>query len=141
MSRYYNGDISGKFMFGIQDSDAADQFGVEGVRPNILEYYYDIDDLPKVEKRLDELNNILKGDGNKVEDYINKKRVNELNDILKGGDNRINNSYTTTDIASALNMSEKHVNELLLYIADKRLGKEIYDALIELKQCYFEAEL
>ena len=30
MGRYYEGDINGKFMFGVQASNAADRFGVEG---------------------------------------------------------------------------------------------------------------
>jgi len=30
MGRYYDGDISGKFWFGVQSSDAADRFGVKG---------------------------------------------------------------------------------------------------------------
>ena len=30
MGRYYNGDIEGKFWFGVQSSDDADFFGKEG---------------------------------------------------------------------------------------------------------------
>ena len=30
MGRYYSGDIEGKFWFGIQESNDADNFGVEG---------------------------------------------------------------------------------------------------------------
>ena len=30
MGRYYNGDIEGKFWFGVQSSDDADFFGVDG---------------------------------------------------------------------------------------------------------------
>ena len=40
MGRYYTGDIEGKFAFGVQASDAADQFGVEGQTPEYLEYYF-----------------------------------------------------------------------------------------------------
>ena len=38
MGRYYNGDIEGKFWFAVQSSDDADYFGVEGQRPEMLEY-------------------------------------------------------------------------------------------------------
>ena len=40
MGRYYSGDIEGKFGFAIQNSNAADRFGVTGQTPNFLEYYF-----------------------------------------------------------------------------------------------------
>lgn len=40
MGRYYSGDIEGKCWFGIQDSDAADRFGVTGTTPEYLEYHF-----------------------------------------------------------------------------------------------------
>jgi hypothetical protein len=45
MGRYYSGDIEGKFWFALQDSDAADRFGVEGDQPNYITYYFDEDNL------------------------------------------------------------------------------------------------
>jgi hypothetical protein len=39
MGRYYTGDIEGKFMFGVQSSDDANFFGVEG-ESRSLDYYY-----------------------------------------------------------------------------------------------------
>ena len=33
MGRWYSGDVEGKFWFGIQDSNAADRFGVTGHQP------------------------------------------------------------------------------------------------------------
>lgn len=52
MGRYYDGDIQGKFAFGIQDSTAADRFGVEGITPNYLEYYFDESSLEDLEAEL-----------------------------------------------------------------------------------------
>jgi len=47
MGRYYTGDIEGKFVFGIQSSDAADRFGAH--KP-ALKIYFDLykieDDAP-----------------------------------------------------------------------------------------------
>ena len=37
MGRYYNGDIEGKFWFGVQSSDDADFFGQQGQEPNLGE--------------------------------------------------------------------------------------------------------
>ena len=34
MGRYYNGDIEGKFWFGVQSSDDGDFFGSKGEEPN-----------------------------------------------------------------------------------------------------------
>ena len=36
MGRYYEGDISGKFAFGVQSSTAADRFGVDPTKPNYV---------------------------------------------------------------------------------------------------------
>ena len=32
MGRYYRGDIEGKFLFGIQESNDADFFGTKGIQ-------------------------------------------------------------------------------------------------------------
>ena len=40
MGRYYEGDIEGKFWFGVQSSDDADFFGCEGRPPSVLEKKY-----------------------------------------------------------------------------------------------------
>ena len=52
MGRYYDGDIEGKFWFAVQDSDAADRFGVTGVEPSELYYYFDNESLKGVEAEL-----------------------------------------------------------------------------------------
>ena len=43
MGRWYSGSIEGKFWFAIQDSNAADRFGVVGHQPEELYYNFDID--------------------------------------------------------------------------------------------------
>jgi hypothetical protein len=46
MGRYYTGDIEGKFMFGVQSSDDANFFGVEGESRSLDYYYSEEDTLP-----------------------------------------------------------------------------------------------
>ena len=65
MGRYYDGDINGKFMFAVQSSAAADRFGSEG-NHNYLEYYFDDEHLPTIEKELA----LLKEDFEKVEEFF-----------------------------------------------------------------------
>ena len=48
MGRFYNGDIEGKFWFGVQASDDASFFGGGESEPNYLNYYFDKSDLPKI---------------------------------------------------------------------------------------------
>ena len=52
MGRYYSGDIEGKFWFAVQSSNAADRFGSIGYEPDYLEYYFNEDNLPDVQKEL-----------------------------------------------------------------------------------------
>lgn len=55
MGRYYEGDINGKFVFGLQSSTAADQFGVTGVPPNYLDYWFDESNIPDIKEGLKQL--------------------------------------------------------------------------------------
>jgi len=57
MGRYYDGDIEGKFWFGLQGSDAPERFGAQEQEPNVTEYYVDRDDLPLVIKEIEKIEN------------------------------------------------------------------------------------
>lgn len=65
MGRYYFGDIEGKFAFALQASNAADRFGVIGEQPEVLQYYFDSDNLSDVEE---ELRAIIKNFGDRFAD-------------------------------------------------------------------------
>ena len=52
MGRYYSGDIEGKFMFAVQNSNAADRFGATGCYPNTIEYHFDEDHLEDINEEL-----------------------------------------------------------------------------------------
>ena len=67
MGRYYNGDIEGKFWFGLQSSAAADRFGCEGTATH-LEYYFDEEELPQIESEIKKIEDAI--DEKKIESYL-----------------------------------------------------------------------
>ena len=119
MGRFYSGDIEGKFWFGLQYSDAADRFGVEGTRPETLNYYFDEDNLEGVEE---EIKNIEESLGDKVEIIDNFFKENKWYN-----DEKLKGLGVTRD-------------ELSNY-ADLCLGKQIRDCIKEMGRCVFDAEL
>ena len=124
MGRYINGDINLKLWFGIQDSDAADRFGVTGHQPEELYYNFDIDSLPEIYQ---ELSNIAKSLGSNL--ILLHKFFEE------------NTSYTDEKLAEYLNVDEKEAKNLLKDYADFELGLKIANAVQTTGQCEFTAEL
>lgn len=124
MGRYYYGDIEGKFWFAVQSSDAADRFGVIGREPNYLEYYFEEDDLPNIEKELKQIEITLGDYLQKIEDFF--KSVNY---------------YTDEELAEAIGVEAEDARYYLREYADYELGKKIRDHVIEHGQCDFSAEL
>jgi hypothetical protein len=129
MGRYYNGDIEGKFWFGVQSSDDADFFGVEG-KPRFYHYYFSEDDKKKVHKGLLECSRVLQGYMvaldkffEEHDSYNDKMLLEFLNKNVKG--------LTT----------EEKAKELLEWYARLHLGRKIYKCIDEQGECDFEAEL
>ena len=117
MGRYYNGDIQGKFMFAVQPSNAADRFGSVGQIPDIIEYHFDEEHLPKINEELAELK-----DGH-------EKVTKFFESIGNGGYNdKMADEYGITD------------QDLMDY-ADYNLGSQIKQCIEEDGSCFFEAEL
>lgn len=48
MGRYYNGDVEGKFWFGVQGSDAPERFGASERERGYIDYSIDRDSLPEI---------------------------------------------------------------------------------------------
>lgn len=118
MGRYYNGDIEGKFWFAIQDSNAADRFGVTGEPPNTLQYYFSEDDLDSVNAEI-----------NKIKENLGFKLVvieKFFQDNLGWNEEMLAKAHITTQ-------------ELSEY-ADLQLGIKIRDSIVDIGQCSFEAE-
>lgn len=124
MGRYYNGDIEGKFWFGVQDSNDADFFGVEGVEPSYLGYYFAKSDIPKVKKGITECRREL-GDYERKFDKFFKKH----------------NGYDDEQLAEALGVDVATMRIRLEWYARLRLGAKILKCLETMGQCYFKAEL
>jgi hypothetical protein len=118
MGRYFSGDINGKFWFAVQSSDCADRFGVSGVQPNVLQYYFGEDDLEAVEE---EIKNIEEALGDKV--------------------SIIDEFFASRESYNDKMLEEAGITgEELSEYADLELGKKIRDCIKQDGQCEFEAE-
>ena len=124
MGRYYFGSIEGKFWPTVQNSDAADRFGVTGHQPEELYYYFDQEDLPGVYQ---ELSNIAKSLGSNLMPL--HKFFTE------------NTGYTDEKLAEYLNVDLSVTRQLLREYADYELGLKIANAVQTTGQCEFTAEL
>lgn len=123
MGRYYSGDISGKFWFAVQNSNAPDRFGKIGYEPNYLEYFFEESDLEKVQLEL-----------KKIEDSIgidNSKKLNEFFEKTNGYNDSIMEEHNVLEIW----------NKYKSDYSDYQLGKKIEKCLIENNKCEFQAEL
>jgi hypothetical protein len=119
MGRYYDGDINGKFWFGLQASDAADRFGSIGQVPDYLTYWFDEDHRQRLESELKSIEGEM---GTQLE-LFNKFFEN-------------NTTYSDEKMAGAgLDLS------LFSDYADYLLGKKILDCINEHGSCHFSAEL
>jgi len=122
MGRYYNGDIEGKFWFGVQSSNDADFFGVDGYQPERLEYEFQTENLPEVEKGIAKCKKELGEYKKKMDDFF--KEVNGYND----------------DIVKEHGFNVYEFNDKLEWYARLKLGENIYKYLKKNGSCYFEAE-
>ena len=128
MGRYYNGDIEGKFWFGVQSSDDADFFGKEGEASHI-NYYYDEEDLTTIEKQLKFCEETL------------GKHFKEIKKFFSDLDKSKRSGYNNEMIEKSLKVSSKRVTFILTWYARWVLGEQIRKCVKEKNQCNFEAEL
>ena len=125
MGRYYNGDIEGKFWFGVQSSVDATFFGVEPYEPNYVNYYFEKDEhLDMVKNGIDECKEKL-GKNKKILDTFFGK----------------NNGYNDEMIVEQTNIKKEEIDYLLKWYARLDLGNNIYECLKKNGECNFEAEL
>ena len=129
MGRYYTGDIDGKFMFGVQSSDDANFFGVEG-ESRFLDYYYGEDTLPSVEEGVKECEGVLGEYLKHIEQFF--KENDSFNDERLA-------KYLTKSLGK--DVTEENTRFNLEWYARLELGREIRDCIKEHGQCNFEAEL
>ena len=124
MGRDYSGSINGRFWATVQNSDAADRFGVIGHQPEELYYYFSEEDLPGIYQ---ELSNIATNLGSNL---ILLHKFFEEND-----------SYSDEKVAEYLNVEPGAVQKILKDYADFELGLKIANAVQTTGQCEFTAEL
>jgi len=127
MGRYYSGDIEGKFVFGVQDSTAADRFGVEGCEPNYLEYYFNEDNLEDLESELKEMEKWFEEYGTPIMTYYDLFGSDEQpmpleKYLLEGGLKTMN-------------------EEQWAQYYDYHLGRKILECIKSQGDCSFQAEL
>jgi hypothetical protein len=129
MGRYYNGDIEGKFWFGVQASDDADFFGVTG-SPSYIEYYFDLEDSDKVKSGIEKCESNL---------GKNLKRLDEFFDSNSGYNDQMLIEYWKEKFEVELDADS--ISQMLKWYARYYLGKKIFDCIEETGQCAFSAEL
>ncbi len=117
MGRYYDGDIEGKFWFGVQSSSAADRFGSEGTC-GYLDYYFDEEELPTVEAEIKSIEDSI--DEKNIESYLYGEKGGYTNETLE------QNGITQVQLSD---------------YADLLLGRKIRDCIKENGECNFTAEL
>ena len=124
MGRDISGDINHRLWFAVQDSNAADRFGVTGYQPEELYYDFGISSLPEIYQ---ELSNIATSLGS---------NLISLHKFFKE-----NTSYTDEKVAEYLGVEEDVAKKLLKDYADFELGLKIAEAVRTTGQCEFTAEL
>ena len=129
MGRYYNGDIEGKFWFGVQSSDDGEFFGARELEPLYVTYI--VEDIKEVEDGLDMCILNL---------GANKKRLDEFFDSCEHGynDEMIIKWYKDKH---KLTIDEGFVSKMLTWYARLDLGEKIKKCMVENDYCEFTAEL
>ena len=124
MGRYTRGGIEHKFWFGVQNSNAADRFGVTGEQPSELYYYFNKDEhLDTVRTELTLIKNKL------------GKGLEKLDKFFEG-----TFAYTDKQLVDYLGKTDKEVELLLKDYADLILGNKILKQLETTGSCEFTAE-
>lgn len=124
MGRYYDGDINGKFWFGVQDSDDASFFGGDKPEPQCLEYFFNTKDLPKIESGLATCKEKLSGYTTRLDKFF--KRHAYYNDEM---------------LVKSLKVDKAKVSELLEWYARLELGTKIRKCVKKQGTCSFIAEM
>lgn len=165
MGRYYNGDIEGKFWFGVQSSTDADFFGVihEEVyykkcgceadercdcEEKLHSHSEDCDESCK--KEFDEAS--VYGEPSCVRYQFVKRDIKDVKEgievcLIKLGEykDKLDTYYNKEDlditIESYLDVSKERAHKLVEWFARLTLGQQILDCLNEKDRCFFTCEI
>ena len=129
MGRYYDGDIEGKFWFGVQSSDDAEFFGAKEREPMFVKY--GVEDMAEVDRGLDMCILNL---------GANKERLDKFFDSCEHGYNdEMLIKYYKDKVK--LTIDEDFVRKMLIWYARLDLGEKIKKCMVEKGFCEFRAEL
>tara|TARA_R100000781_G_C4060958_1_gene120989 strand:- start:328 stop:720 length:393 start_codon:yes stop_codon:yes gene_type:complete len=130
MGRYYQGDIEGKFWFGVQSSADADFFGDEG-QASHLHYYFDKDDHSEgIKNGIKNCRDILGVYENIFDEFFNSREYYNKEELIEYLDEKI------------INITGGHdIDNLLEWYARLRLGMQILECVEDQGSCCFQAEL
>lgn len=132
MGRYYQGDINGKFWFGVQDSTDANHFGgseIELLDEETddlmeLEYFFDKEDLETINEGIQTCIKDLGEYKQKLDEYFGKI-----------------NSYNPDELAKHLGIDTKKYKTIMESYARLHLGERIKKCVEDQDECRFTAEL
>jgi hypothetical protein len=132
MGRYYQGDIEGKFWFGVQSSDDANYFGGSEIElqdeetDEVMEFEYFF--------AKEDLGSINEGIQTCVTDLGEFKP--KLDEVFS-----LSNSYNPDEIARQLGVGQNKYRDLMESYARLHLGEKIKKCVEEKGECRFTAEL
>ena len=130
MGRYYDGDIEGKFWFGVQDSRDPEFFGMEEQEKNYVDYFVDEERIDVVKEALSICIQKLRRDHAKLNKFFSQ--TNGYNDemVIDWYKKQYGQEIGKHDVAIKLE-----------WLARYGLGKKIYRKVKEQGYCGIEAEL
>jgi hypothetical protein len=136
MGRYYTGDIEGKFWFGVQSSDDAEFFGVEG-----RDLYGSDEDEENEDNAFGAEYAFTEAELEDVEEGLEVCRK-ELGAWRTGLDEFFTDRdlYNEDEIAEHMQSTKNEVHNKLKWYARLILGEKIRQCIIDTGSCTFEAE-
>ncbi len=132
MGRYYQGDIEGKFWFGVQSSDDANNFGgseielIDEETDDVyeLEYFFNKEDLGTINEGIQTC----------ITDLGEFKA--KLDEVFS-----TSNGYNPDELARNLGVGKAKYTQLMETYARLHLGEKIKKCVEEKGECNFTAEL
>lgn len=129
MGRYYNGDIEGKFWFGVQSSDDGEFFGARELEPNYITYL--VEDIKEVEEGLEKCKKMLGEDKKRLDDFWESLEHGYNDEMIIDWYMKKYNKLINNDM----------VKTMLEWYARLDLGEKIHKCMVENDYCEFTAEL
>jgi hypothetical protein len=131
MGRYYQGDIEGKFWFGVQSSDDANNFGGSEIELQDddgeiyeLEYFFNKEDLESINEGIQTC----------ISDLGEFK--SKLDEVFSSS-----NGYNPDVLAKQLGVAEAKYSTIMDSYARLHLGNKIKKCVEDNGECRFTAEL